>query len=82
MNKGEVFATPSNQHRFVLGLTPTGDVAFATRGGNTLHDYNHCQIQTQETFLSECASLYVASTEEAQRILTKFSNYMISKNVT
>jgi hypothetical protein len=82
VTKGDLYKTPANQHRFVLGHTATGEVAFATRGGNPLPDYNSCQIQPQDTFLAESSFVKRESAQETTRVTEMFANYMSAKGVT
>ena len=81
MTKGDLYKTPTNQHRFVLGKTPTGDVAFATRGEHPNPDYNHCQLQPPDKFLQESSLARKESTEETARVMEKFANYISANRV-
>lgn len=81
MTKGDLYKTPAKQHRFVLGHTATGEVAFATRGEHPVPDYNHCQIQPRDTFLAESSFVRQESAQEIARVTTKFTNYMSAKGV-
>lgn len=81
MNKGDLYVTPNNQHRLVIGSTPSGNIAFATRGGNTNHDYNQCQIQPPATFSVEgTLNITVAPTEIA-RVEALFANYIAANSI-
>ena len=81
MKKGELHKTIDNQHRAILGTTPSGDIAFATRGGNVSHDYNSCQIQAPKTFANEAEFVGVIPKPDFDRIKNKFKNYMESNDV-
>ena len=68
MKKADLYTTLNNQHRLILGITPNGDIAFATRGGNTSHDYNYCQIQSRDKFASEGVFAQTVSDTEICRV--------------
>lgn len=82
MNKGDLYVTPNNQHRIVIGNTPNGDVAFATRGGNTTHDYNHCQIQPPGEFAVEGVFSIAVAPAEIARVEVLFANYIAANSIT
>lgn len=82
MNKGDLYVTPNNQHRIVIGNTPNGDVAFATRGGNTTHDYNHCQIQAPARFAAEGTFSKAVAPTEIARVEALFSNYIAANSIS
>ena len=82
MKNGELYKTPGDQERLVIGKVPNGDVAFATRGGNTGLDYNNCQIQPPAKFNSEASFLYVVSDAEVARVEDKFANYILANHIT
>ena len=81
MSKGDLYVTPNNQHRLVIGSTPSGDIAFATRGGNTTHDYNQCQIQTPEKFAGEGTLNQTVAPAEIARIEAIFANYIAANDI-
>jgi len=81
MNKGDLYVTPNNQHRLVIGSTPSGDIAFATRGGNTTHDYNQCQIQSSATFAVEGTLNKTVAPAEIARVEAIFANYIAANNI-
>lgn len=81
MNAGDLYATPTNQHRLVLDRTLTGDIAFATRGGNTQHDYNPCQVQPMATFGSEAAMIQAVPPTELARVQLKFAPYIVANGI-
>lgn len=81
MNKGDLYVTPNNQHRIVIGNTPNGDVAFATRGGNTPHDYNHCQIQPPAKFAAEGKFSKAVAAAEIARVEALFANYIAANSI-
>lgn len=82
MNKGDLYVTSSDQHRIVIGNTPDGDVAFATRGGNTTHDYNHCQIQPPAKFAAEGTFSKAVTPAEIARVEALFANYMAANSIS
>lgn len=81
MNKADLYVTPNNQHRLVIGTTPTGDIAFATRGGNTSHAYNHCQIQPPSTFAVEGNFKQTVAPDEIARVEALFANYIAANSI-
>jgi len=81
MKKGDLYKTSSNQHRFVLGHTPDGDVAFATRGSQVTPDYGSCQLQPEDRFLEEASFVKSESAAEVARVTAKFANYMSAKDI-
>ena len=81
MNKGDLYVTPNNQHRLVIGSTPSGDIAFATRGGNTTHDYNHCQIQPSAKFAGEGSLTQTVAPAEIARVEALFANYIAANSI-
>lgn len=82
MNKADLYVTPNNQHRLVIGSTTTGDIAFATRGGNnTTHDYNHCQIQPPATFAVEGTFSQTVAPAEIARVEALFANYIATNGI-
>lgn len=82
MHRGDVYKTPTGQHRFVLGQTRSGEIAFATRGNDVLPDYGQCQIQTQDVFNQECSFVKTSAAEETARVAKKFENYIAANQVT
>ncbi|MNY28647.1 hypothetical protein D3C86_1626340 [compost metagenome] len=81
MNAGDLYTTPNNQHRLVLGQTANGDVAFATRGGNTQHDYNQCQVQPTATFGSQATLAHAVDAAELTRVQAKFAPYITANGI-
>ena len=81
MNKADLYKTPTDQERLVIGKTANGDIAFATRGGNTTQDYNHCQIQPPTTFSSEAAFVRTVPVAEIARVEQKFANYISANSI-
>jgi hypothetical protein len=81
MNKGDLYVTPNNQHRIVIGNTPNGDVAFASRGGNTAHDYNHCQVQPPARFAAEGVFFKAVAPAEIARVEALFANYIAANSI-
>jgi len=79
MKKADLYKTPNDQERLVIGATASGDIAFATRGGNATYDYDRCQIQPQTTFSSEATFVRTVPIAEIIRVEEKFANY-ISEN--
>jgi hypothetical protein len=81
MNKGDLYVTPNNQHRLVIGNTLGGDIAFATRGGNTNHDYNQCQIQPPAKFSVEGTLNQTVAPAEIARVEAIFANYIATNSI-
>jgi len=81
LNTGDLYATPENQERLVLGQTEDGNIAFATRGGNTQHDYDRCQIQRPEVFTAEATLVNTVVTDELARVQSKFAPWLAAKNI-
>ncbi len=81
MNKGDLYVTPNNQHRIIIGNTPQGDVAFATRGGNTSQDYNHCQIQPPAIFAAQGTFSGAVALAELARVEALFANYIDANGI-
>ncbi len=81
---GEVYQTNTRQQRFILGHTPNGDVAFATKGSNPGSNYNNCQIQSQADFRSDCPNppLYTSNSATIQSVLSKFANYITANRIS
>ncbi len=82
MNKADLYVTPNNQHRLVIGCTSTGDIAFATRGGSTTHDYNHCQTQAISTFAAEGNLSQSVTATEIARVQMLFAKYIADNGIT
>jgi hypothetical protein len=76
MNKGELYTNLNNQERLILGFTPSREVAFATRGGNTNNDYDRCQIQPIDTFNQQARFSKNVTPTELARVLNKFASYI------
>lgn len=81
MNKGDLYVTPNNQHRLVNGNSPSGDIAFATRGGNTTHDYNQWQIKPPAKFSIECVLNKTVSPTKIPRVEALFANYIAANSI-
>jgi hypothetical protein len=82
MNKGDLFVTPTNQERLIIGTTKDGSLVYATRGGNTTHDYDRCEIQTPERFSSVVEKmLRTVNEKELNRVREKFANYIKAKEI-
>ena len=81
MNKGDLYVTPNNQHRLVIGSTSSGDIAFVTRGGNTTHDYNQCQTQPPATFSAQGTLNQTVSPAEISRVDAVFANYIAANSI-
>lgn len=81
MNKGELYVTEGNQERLVIGQTPAGDVAYASRGGNIQNDYNSCQIVSKATFQGACRYERTVSATELARVQNLFAGFIAANNI-
>lgn len=81
MSKGELYATPENQYRIVLGHTPSGDVAFAVRGADAHWDYDHSEIRQRGTFDREGAYLWMEHADEVERVCRLFEHFICDRNI-
>ena len=81
MNNGDLYVTPNGQHRLIIGRTSDGDIAFATRGKDPTPDYNHCQIQSSETFAAEGAFEKAVAPTELTRVQQMFANYIAKRGI-
>lgn len=81
MRAGDLYVTPTKQRRLIIGTTPTGDIAFATRGEQVIPDYSNCQIQPPDTFAQEGLFEKSVSAAELARVREKFANYRAANGI-
>lgn len=82
MTAGEIYATAANQHRLILGTTPTGDIGFTTRGGNVMGAWNHCQVQSPSVFAEDAALLRTLNQAQLDAVRADKAGWMQANEVS
>ena len=81
LKTGDLYVTPAGRHCLVIGRTPNGDIAFATRGKEVIPDYNSCQTQPPDKFMAEGTLEKSVAPTELARVQTLFANYIATNGI-
>jgi hypothetical protein len=81
MNAGDLYVTPTKQERLIVGIASNGDTAFATRGGNTTHDYDRCEMNAPAKFSAGATLARNVGVTELARVRAKFAPYIVANKI-
>lgn len=81
MNAGDIYQTPGDEDRLILGRTAAGDIGFARRGGKVLNPWDHCAVKAAGDFAAEARFLRAVYPQQLEQVQTQFGAWMASNGV-